>query len=224
MSHKHAGNAAITQLINLIYSALGGKSDNGHTHKVSHTPEGSVTSTFTGTEHSHTFKGDSVTSDTPSSTTTVHSITGLGTLPSASLDQGTLPSLSFNAGTLPSASLDKGSHSFSAGTLPTLSVSCTNHRLKLNFSAGTLPSSSWNAPSLTFNAGTLPSTTFDSGKLPSLTFDAGTLPSRSSINVPKEDHTHSVASTGTITNTTASGSVSSSFKGTAATITTQGNS
>lgn len=306
----------------------------GHKHSVSHTPAGSVSSSFTGTAHDHTFTGTAVNSDaTPSaSTTTVYSITDLGALPSATLNKGTLPSLtfdegelpsatfnpgshsfnagklpsatlskgslpsltfdpgelpsatfnpgshSFSAGTLPSASLKAGSHSFSAGTLPTLTASCTNQRLTLTFNqgtlpsashtdptltfsagtlpshtytapsltfdagelpsatfgagtlpsltfdAGTLPSSSFTAPSLDFDAGELPSATFGAGTLPSLTFNAGTLPSRSGVTVPKSDHKHSVTVAGTISDTTAGGSVSSSFTGTAATLTTSADS
>ena len=103
------------------------------------TPAGTVSPPiFTGTAHSHTFAGKSVTSEKPDTTnvTTIYSITGVGTLPSASLSSGTLPSCSYTAPSLTASvsnqcltiSLSGGSHSFSAGAFPTLT-----------FSAGTLP-------------------------------------------------------------------------------------
>ena len=95
------------------------------------TPAGTVSQpTFTGTAHSHTFAGKSVTSEKPDTTnvTTIYSITGVGSLPSHTYTAPSLTSsvenqcltLTFNA----------GSHSFSAGTLPTreaISMPNTNH-------------------------------------------------------------------------------------------------
>ena len=108
------------------------------TTSVKYTPAGTVSSSFTGTAHNHTFSGTAATSGKPDTTnvTTIYSITGVGTLPSASLSSGTLPSCSYTAPSLSASvsnqcltiSLSGGSHSFSAGAFPTLT-----------FSAGTLP-------------------------------------------------------------------------------------
>lgn len=184
-----------------------------HTHTVTHKPAGTVSSSFTGTEsgHTHSFEDTATTEATASGNRTdIYSITGVGTLPSASLNKGTLPSATFSAGTLPTSS-------FTAGTLPTLTGSVANQCLTLTFGAGTLPTHS-------FTQGSLPSLDFDAGTLPALTFDAGTLPTRSSsaISVAKGDHTHSVTVSGTTgeTKLTPAGSVSSTFTGTSATLTT----
>ena len=128
-----------------------------HTHKVTAsgtvgnaTASGTVSSTFSGTAHNHSFTGSEVASGGPSGTTTVYSITGVGTLPSV--------------------------------TMPSVSVS---------YSEGTL--------TITHNAGS---------------YTAGTLPTRSSVTVPKSDHTHSVTAAGTVGNKTAGGTVTSTFTGT----------
>ena len=93
-----------------------------HTHTVTAkgstsevTAGGSVSSTFTGTAHKHTFTGSSVTSGAPSGTSSIYSITGVGTLPSC-----TLPTVSvtYNTGTL---TITHNAGSFSAGSLPTRS-------------------------------------------------------------------------------------------------------
>lgn len=99
-----------------------------HTHKVtatgsveSATATGSVSSTFTGTAHNHTFKGDTVTSGGPTSggTTSVYSITGVGTLPTVELPT---VSVSYSAGTL---TITHNTGSYTAGTLPTRSNAIT---------------------------------------------------------------------------------------------------
>lgn len=162
-----------------------------------YTPAGSVTSTFTGSGHTHSVSG---TSGKPSSnTTTIYSITGVGSLPSASLSAGTLPSLTFSAGTLPSCT----------HTAATLTRSVTNQNLTLSFGGG----------GISFSAGTLPSATFTKGTYPTLTFSAGSLPTRSSaISMPNTDHTHSISITSG--STTQGGTVASTFAGTEATIST----
>lgn len=164
------------------------------TASVKYTPAGTVSSSFTGTAHNHTFSGTPATSEKPDTTnvTTIYSITGVGTLPSASLSSGTLPSCSYTA----------PSHSYTA---PSLTCSVSNQCLTLTFNAG----------SHSFNAG---SHSFSAGAFPTLTFSAGTLPTREAVSVPNTNHTHSVTATGTIGNTTAGGSVSSTFSGTEATI------
>lgn len=164
------------------------------TASVKYTPAGTVSSSFTGTAHNHTFSGTPATSGKPDTTnvTTIYSITGVGTLPSASLSSGTLPSCSYTA----------PSHSYTA---PSLTGSVSNQCLTLTFNAG----------SHSFNAG---SHSFSAGAFPKLTFSAGSLPTREAVSVPDTNHTHSVTATGTIGNATAGGSVSSTFAGTEATI------
>lgn len=146
-------------------------------------------------DHSYTPAGSvTVTPTVTVNTTTVNSITAVGTLPSHGADtfsKGTLPSFTrgtFSQGTLPSHAADTFSKgtlpsftrgTFSAGTLPSLSMSVTNEVLSFTWSAGTLPSHAAD----TFSAGTLPSYTqgtFSAGTLPTHaadTFSAGTLPS-----------------------------------------------
>lgn len=95
-------------------------------HSHAFTPAGTVSSTFTGTAHKHTFTGTAashnhsftgteVTSGEASDTTSVYSITGVGTLPKV-----TMPSVSvtYDAGTL---TITHTSGSYTAGTLPTRS-------------------------------------------------------------------------------------------------------
>ena len=103
-----------------------------HTHTVSHTPAGSVSSSFSGTaaSHDHSFTGSAATSGTPSKTTSVNSMT--------------------SAGSLPSHSYIAPSHSYTA---PSLTASCANQCLTLTFSAG---SHSFDAGSHEFSAGSLP--------------------------------------------------------------------
>lgn len=117
-------------------------------------------------------------------TTTVNSITAVGTLPSYSqgtFSAGTLPTHgndSFSAGSLPSYT----EGAFTQGTLPTWGATVTNEILSFSFSPGTLPSKAADS----FSAGTLPSYTqgtFTRGTLPSHsedTFSAGTLPTKGS--------------------------------------------
>ena len=164
------------------------------TVSVKYTPAGTVSSSFTGTAHNHTFSGTAATSGKPDTTnvTTIYSITGVGTLPSASLSSGTLPSCSYTA----------PSHTYTA---PSLTGSVSNQCLTLTFNAG----------SHSFNAG---SHSFSAGAFPTLTFSAGTLPTREAVSMPNTNHTHSVTATGTIGDATAGGTVSSTFSGTEATI------
>ena len=204
-SYDSAQNATFPASVNATSlkengTALSSKySVKSHTHSVTAkgsisntTAGGSVSSTFTGTAHNHTFTGSAVTSGKPDTTnvTTIYSITGVGSLPSASLSSGTLPSCSYTA----------PSHSYTA---PSLSGSVSNQCLTLTWSPG----------SHSFSAG---SHSFSAGEFPSLTFNAGSLPTRSSaISIPNANHTHSVTASGTVANTTATGSVSSTFTGTA---------
>ena len=152
----------------------------GHTHTVSHTPAGSVSSSFSGTaaSHDHGFTGSAVTSGAPSETTSVNSMTSAGSLPSHSY---TAPSCSYTA--------------------PSLTASCANQCLTLTFNAG----------SHSFNAG-------------SHSFSAGSLPTSSAVTVAASDHTHSVTASGTVgsKSITPAGSVTSTFTGTKADITTSG--
>ena len=202
----------------LLSDGTGGIVKEGTISSHSYTPAGSVTVTPTVTVN----------------TTTVNSITAVGTLPSHGADtfsKGTLPSFTrgtFSQGTLPSHAADTFSAgtlpsftrgTFSTGTLPSLSMSVTNEVLSFTWSAGTLPShaadtfSAGTLPSYTqgtFSAGTLPThaaDTFSAGTLPSFTqgtFSAGTLPT-------KGDDTNVATGINTATAT-------ASFTGTAATL------
>ena len=112
---------------NISSGTIGSARLPNHTHKVttggsvgSATATGSVSSSFTGTAHNHTFTGDTVASSTPTTgTTTVYSITGVGTLPSV-----TMPtvSVSYSSGTL---TITHNAGSYTAGTLPTRSNAIT---------------------------------------------------------------------------------------------------
>ena len=96
------------------------------------TPAGTVSQpTFTGTAHSHTFTGKSVTSEKPDTTnvTTIYSITGVGSLPSHTY---TAPSLTSSVeNQCLTLTFSAGAHTFSEGSLPTrssaISMPNTNH-------------------------------------------------------------------------------------------------
>lgn len=96
-----------TDAIDMLKSVAATKSTTGHKHTVSHTPRGTVSQpTFTGTK---------VTSEAAYGTTTVYSITAVGSLPTltASVANKCL-TLSFNAGSLPTkgsgVSVANGTH------------------------------------------------------------------------------------------------------------------
>ena len=97
-------------VVSALNEAIGKKSNTGHTHSVSHTPAGTVSKP--------SFTGSAVTSGEASATTTVYSITAVGTLPtlSASVTNKCL-NLTFGAGTLPTkgtgVSVPTGSHTHS---------------------------------------------------------------------------------------------------------------
>ena len=102
-----------------------------HTHTVSYTPAGSVSSTFKGTAdtHYHLFNGIQTTSSTPSNSTLVNSIVDVGSLPSHTY---TAPSLTASCSNqCLTLTFNAGSHSFSAGSLPTkgaaVSVATNEH-------------------------------------------------------------------------------------------------
>lgn len=112
-----------------VDTKLGTKSSSTHTHKASYTPAGSVSQP--------TFSGSKVTSEKPSSNTaTIKSISSVGTLPTASLNQGISPS-----------------HSYTA---PSLTATVTGNCLKFTFNVGEHSFNKGSLPSLTFSAGSLP--------------------------------------------------------------------
>ena len=129
-------------------------SSSSHKHTVSHTPTGTVSApTITVTPN----------------TTTVNSITAVGTLPSLTYSAVSASNISaWSTGTLPSATLTAGSGSASlSGSVSsgpnrvvTLSLSHTHTASSLSFSAGSLPSltySAVDADNITaWSAGTLP--------------------------------------------------------------------
>lgn len=94
----------------------------GHTHTFTGTAA-SHDHSFTGTKHKHTFTGTAVTSGGASATTSVYSITGVGSLPSHPY---TAPSLTASCtNQCLTLTWSAGAHSFSAGSLPTRSDAIT---------------------------------------------------------------------------------------------------
>ena len=195
-------------------------------HSHAYTPAGSVSSSFTGTahdhaftggKHKHTFTGSAVTSGGPSKTTSVYSITGVGSLPSC-----TFPTVVPTKVTLPTVVMPKVT--MPSCTLPSVSVSYSTStgELSVTHNAGSYSAGSYTAGSVTAGSVTAGSVTAGS-------FSAGSLPTRSEVTLASSDHTHSVTAagaldevqvSGTIGSRTAGGSVSSSFSGTASTATT----
>ena len=233
----------------------------GHKHSV--TAAGTVSQpTFTGTEAtitiSHTpagtvsqptFTGTAVTSGKPDTTnvTTIYSITGVGSLPSASLSAGTAPSHTYTAPSLTASIANKcmtfswsaGSHSFSAGTYPTLTFSAgslptrssaismpnTNHTHSVT-AAGTVSQPTFTGSSVSGStkytpAGTVSQPTFTGSAVESGA-NTGT-----NTSVAPAKHKHSVTAAGTVSQPTFTGTAaehSHTFTGTSATITTSGSS
>lgn len=233
----------------------------GHKHSV--TAAGTVSQpTFTGTEAtitiSHTpagtvskptFTGTAVTSGKPDTTnvTTIYSITGVGSLPSASLSAGTAPSHTYTAPSLTASIANKcmtfswsaGSHSFSAGTYPTLTFSAgslptrssaismpnTNHTHSVT-AAGTVSQPTFTGSSVSGStkytpAGTVSQPTF-TGSAVNSGANTGT-----NTSVAPAKHKHSVTAAGTVSQPTFTGTAaehSHTFTGTSATITTSGSS
>lgn len=210
--------------IDHLQSTLDGKSAKTHTHTVSHTPAGTVsTPTITVTPN----------------TTTVNSITGVGSLPSLtytadvtaksvkSWSAGSVPSLTYSAveadnitawsaGTLPSASLSGGSASLtgsvSNGPNRTVTLSLAHSNPTLTFNAGTLPSLTYSAVSAdnitAWSAGSVPSLTTEDKTASKITaWSAGSLPTKGS-------------NTTVVTSIKSATSTQPTFTGTAATLTT----
>lgn len=96
-SDATAGIAASPAAVKAVYDLASGKSSSTHTHTVSHTPAGTVSQP--------TFTGSAATSGAPSKTTSVYSITDVGSAPSltASVTNRCL-TLSFDAGSVPTRS------------------------------------------------------------------------------------------------------------------------
>ena len=166
-SHKHTFTGTGT----LIKATFNGTEQ---TASVSYTPAGSVsTPTITVTPN----------------TTTVNSITAVGTLPSLSYTADTASKITaWSAGSVPSLTYSEVEASkitdWSAGTAPSLtftqgslpSASLSGGSASLTGSVSTGPnrtatlSLSHSNPTLTFSAGTLPTATFSAGSVPSLTY------------------------------------------------------
>lgn len=171
-----------------------------HTHTVSHTPAGSVSSSFS---------GKAVTSDTPSGTTSVASNTHTHKYtPSGIVSK---PTFTGSAVTSGASSDTKSVYSITGvGSVPSLTASVTNCCLTLNFSAGSVPT----RESVKVASSSHTHSVTASGEVSQPIF-TGTEASTTSIS-----GTTSVASSGHTHSVTASGSVASSFTGTAATLTT----
>lgn len=173
-------------------------------------PSGSVESTFTGKE---------VTSDTPSKTTSINSITSAGSVPTREKTtpaSGTHTHSFTPAGTV--SSTFKGTQGTTStdttntatvysitgvGSVPTISEvkpSSGTHTHSLT-AEGTVSSSFTGTPGNTGKADTTNTVTINSLS------GVGELPSRTSVSVPKSDHTHSFIPEGTITSTFTGSSV-----------------
>jgi hypothetical protein len=141
-------------------------------------------------EHGHTFSTTSSNTGTTASASqvTVKSVTSTGTLPTATLNPGTLPTCNYIAPVLTHKD-------------PELTTTLSQGCLTIGLSAG---SGSITTGSVNFNQGTLPS----------LEFNAGALPTVEDVVVAKGDHKHSYNVISAINNTTATGTVSSTFTGT----------
>lgn len=115
-----------------VQTQLDKKSSSTHKHTVSHTPVGSVKSTFT---------GSAVTSGASSGTTSVYSITGVGSVPSltASVTNKCL-TFSFSAGSVPtrsSVTLPSTGHTHSVTAAGSVSSAFTGTAATLTSSAPT---------------------------------------------------------------------------------------
>lgn len=130
-----------------------------HTHEVpAHTPSGTIsTPTITVTPN----------------TTTVNSITGVGTLPVLTYQEKTASKITnWSAGTLPTASLSGGTASL---TISEDVSAGPNRHVKVNHTL------SHSNPTLTFSGGTLPSLTYEDVKADDITeWSPGTLPTKGS--------------------------------------------
>lgn len=177
-----------------------GASSSGHTHKVTHTPAGSVSSAFT---------GSSVNSGSPSATTAVatsshgHTFTPSGTISTPKFTGSQVSSATPSATTIIYQIA-------SVGSLPSLSGTVSNRCLTLSWSAGSTPTRSQIAVPTSTHIHTVTA----SGTVSAPTF-TGTTDTTGAPN-----GTITVASSGHVHAVTAKGSVSSSFSGTAATLTT----
>ena len=92
-------------VVDALEDAIGNKSDRGHVHVADYTPSGHISPKFTGT---------SATSNATSDTTSIYSITNVGSLPTMTANvTNRCLTLSFNAGSVPtrsSVSVPSASH------------------------------------------------------------------------------------------------------------------
>lgn len=174
----------------------------GHNHDITILPAGSIGNTSltpAGTVSTPTI------TVTPN-TTTVNSITAVGTLPSLTYSKATASKIkSWSGGTLPSASLSGGTltGSVSNGPNRVVTLSHTN-------------------PTLTFSAGSLPSLTYEDVDASLITnWSAGTLPTKGSNTTVVTGIKSATSTQPTFTGTAASHN--HTFTGTSATLTTSGS-
>ena len=192
---------AVTVTANSITMSNTALVNEDHTHTLNYVPEGTITnitltpqgtvsSSFKGVEHSHTFSTTSSNTGATASASqaTIKSIVSAGTLPTATLNPGTLPTCNY----VPPVLTHKD---------PEITTTLSQGCLTVALSAG---SSSITTGSVSFNQGTLPS----------LEFNAGSLPTTEDVVVAKGDHKHSYNIVNAINNTVATGTVTSTFTGT----------
>lgn len=194
-----------------------GKSDTGHTHNVTHTPGGTVISTFTGKAVNSSAPIE--TDTTVASSTHTHKYTPAGTIsaPTFTGTAGTASASYTPAGTVsqptftgtkatistkytPSGTVSKPT--FTGTEVTTGTGSSTN--IYSITGVGSLPNHTYTAPSLTASVSNKCLTlSFSTG---SHSFSAGSLPTRSdAISVAIGDHTHKVTAAGTISQPTFGG-------------------
>jgi len=219
--------------ISALNAVAAGKASSTHTHKVTHTPAGTVNdasvtpagtveSGFSGSasEHDHTFTG------TAGKATATYKPAG-GVSSTFSGTQATISSSYTPAGTVAST--------FS-GTEATISATYTpSGDVGSTFAGSEVTSGGPSATTEIYQitaTGSLPSlTTSVANRCLTFTFGAGSVPTRAKVTMPTGTHTHKVTAAGTVTSTftgkagtattkyTPAGNVTSTFTGTAGTAT-----
>ena len=192
-----------------------GKSNVGHTHTVTYTPSGTISSTFTG--NSATSGGPSGTVSVASSSHT-HEYTPSGSVsqPTFTGSAGTATATYTPSGTISTPTFTGTKATISANYTPAGTISTptfTGQEVTTGASdsqniysitgVGSLPSVTYTAPSLTASVSNKCLTlTFSQG---SHSFSAGSLPTRSQVSVSSGGHTHKVTAKGTVSTPVFSG-------------------
>ena len=171
-----------------------------HTHEIAYKPvgtvsktavtaQGTVSSSFEGQAHNHNFTTSTMNTaaTTSGSQAIIKNVIAQGKLPTATLLPGTLPTCKYTAPILTHKD-------------PEISTSVSKGCLTITLNSG---QGSMTPGAVDFNPGTLPL----------LTFDAGSLPTLEDVTVATGEHKHLYNILDEISNTTASGAVTSEFTG-----------